>query len=165
MFGISGYSEEMAGTPIQFRATTYPESYVQEYRWYLNNVLQDETSELITLRDLGVGEHRIELEVANECGWSSHREILDFVIFRGYYGYSVYPNPAEEEMTVTVQPSELETATIDIYNNKGIKVRSIQAQKGQDRVVLDVRGFAKGNYVLHIIQNGKVVTRQVILGK
>jgi hypothetical protein len=40
MFNPTGYSEEMAGTPIQFHATMYPDSYVQEYRWYLDNVLQ-----------------------------------------------------------------------------------------------------------------------------
>lgn len=165
-FYPSGYPEEMAGTPIQFFSNTYPVFDVYGYRWYLDGVLQQgEESEFITIWQPSTGNHRIELEIANECGWSTTREGMDFYIQSKYGYYSTYPNPAEEEFTVTVEPSTAETATVDLYNNQGRKMRNLKAEKGQKKITVDVRGLAKGNYFLHIIQNGKTFRRQVIIGE
>ncbi|WP_192822782.1 M4 family metallopeptidase [Rufibacter sp. LB8] len=79
--------------------------------------------------------------------------------------YAAYPNPAEDQMTVSVLPSETEPATLDLYNNKGMKVRTILAKAGQSKVYMDVRDLPKGNYILHIIHHGKNFRRHIQIGK
>jgi subtilisin family serine protease len=162
-FYVMGYTEEVVNRGIQFTASTLPASNVGQYRWYLDGaLLEDETGSSVYLNP-PTGEHRIELEVANECGWSTYKEYIDFVIFNGYGSYSVYPNPAAEELNVEVAPDEIQESSFSLYNYQGIEVKRGIVKKKQNKITIKVSDLPVGTYFLHLSKGGKVTKQQIII--
>ncbi|MFD2162217.1 T9SS type A sorting domain-containing protein [Paradesertivirga mongoliensis] len=72
---------------------------------------------------------------------------------------SVYPNPVELELQVSV--SKLQPgATLNLYNSAGILMRSLPLSKSTESI--STQGFIPGLYVL-VIKNGDEVTTKKIL--
>ncbi|MFC6996035.1 DNRLRE domain-containing protein [Rufibacter roseus] len=107
---------------------------------------------------------KVRVLVTNACGGEKLVE-QEVMINDCNEWMMAYPNPTEEEFTVSVEPGGTETATIDLYNSQGRKVRSLQAVNGQAKVKVNVRDLPRGNYFLHVIQNGKSRQQQVIIGR
>ena len=70
-------------------------------------------------------------------------------------GVAVYPNPAQEHATVQITAPEASTATLQLYDSKGVLVQSRQVAllKGSNQVSLDLQTFAKGSYTLTLNWN------------
>jgi len=95
-------------------------------------------------------------------GWSYYR--LKQVDYNGNYSYSpvstvyigsleittLYPNPATDNLTVSVSTEQNTEGTVDVYNVMGQIVYSsnVTLQKGKTEIKIPVEHFANGQYLL-----------------
>ncbi len=69
-------------------------------------------------------------------------------IFDGNSNYSVYPNPAENFITVA-GPIKVNTR-IEVFNSQGIAVNSITVKSEQDKIQMSVENLVAGAYFIKI---------------
>ena len=70
--------------------------------------------------------------------------------------FSVYPNPASEQVTITLQEN-LQLEKVTIYNTLG------QLIKTEKNNVINVTGFAKGSYYFEVITNKGKATKTIVI--
>ncbi len=81
-------------------------------------------------------------------------------------GLTVFPNPANEQLTVLLAPSEL-ARTVDLVDAMGRTVWSTRQRNadGEVRLVMDVRAFAPGMYTVRATEGEHIVSQRVIIGR
>lgn len=77
-------------------------------------------------------------------------------------GFSVYPNPTSEELTLHINDQSLVSEyEFEIYDQYGYLVKKV---KGSEKSLsIDVRGFKKGNYILHFVTKNKRETGRFLI--
>jgi hypothetical protein len=73
----------------------------------------------------------------------------------------IYPNPAEEQITVVLPFYMNENIDITLYNSIGTAVLSQHHAKGE-QIELDIRSLPTGLYIVRCIKNGRVVSAKFI---
>jgi len=97
-------------------------------------------------------------------GWSYYR--LKQVDFNGNYTYSniatvyigylditaLYPNPASDNVTISISTEQNTEATAQVYNTLGqiVYKRTIELQKGKTEIKIPVGEFATGQYMIKV---------------
>jgi hypothetical protein len=77
---------------------------------------------------------------------------------------SVYPNPANNELTLEVQSTEEADLPVTLYNENGTVVTTTLLPKGLKQLTLDTSGLANGNYILEVKdKRGKSRTQRVLI--
>lgn len=103
--------------------------------------------------------------VGSACNMS--RNVV-FTTNRGYYSYSLAPNPANSELTVTAtDPASAEGASApadvpfdaDLYDGHGKKVKTKHGDHG--KAVLDVRDLPAGLYNLRAGQGKEAISEHI----
>lgn len=74
----------------------------------------------------------------------------------------IYPNPANEKITITNIDNPSKEAIISIFNITGQQIMSEKFQI-QDKIELDVSKFAKGIYILKIQIGSKIENKKLIV--
>ncbi len=115
----------------------------------------------------------ITLTVTGECGTPVVKGISVPVIdcSGGGTTWMVYPNPANEALTVTVGNEAERSSVTDksilpvfravLYDNTGRQLRQSESKEG--KVEFETRQLPEGTYFLHIHHNGEVEKRQVVI--
>lgn len=120
----------------------------------------------------------ISVRAINECGGYGDPYLLNVSTENcsGRYSFTVYPNPASDELIISSAEQKTEgdlTVTdtdkneeyqIILYNDKGKALRSVKEQLRKSQVKIDTRQIPDGTYFLHITK-GKEITRQQIIIK
>jgi len=72
-------------------------------------------------------------------------------VIKGRDVISIYPNPATNELNISMNISNSNKGTIAIYNSQGQVVKTILVEpvKGQNTYTLDVSSMAAGQYFVH----------------
>lgn len=72
--------------------------------------------------------------------------------------FSLYPNPTQSLLYVSVNLTQNSTLSLQMYDSKGalVKQQSENLLQGNNQLILDVKNFAAGTYSLLIKQNGEV---------
>jgi len=73
---------------------------------------------------------------------------------------NVYPNPANQLVTIDINGQEFETGTIQIYNLAGKEVQTTDLLASQNAVKLNVAGMDNGVYLVKVVTNGNAVNTQ-----
>ena len=71
---------------------------------------------------------------------------------------SVYPNPAQNSITVKTDASKVDKAVL--YDSLGRKIMTVKI--GQNTQPIDINNLRSGNYILTLYKKGKSVARQMI---
>jgi hypothetical protein len=78
--------------------------------------------------------------------------------------YAVYPNPAVDHVTIIINPSEHNNATITITDMNGNEVYHAENLQPEVPFVLDLRTFSSGSYLLSLTDaSGSVVKNLVVM--
>ncbi|MFO7863636.1 MAG: T9SS type A sorting domain-containing protein [Salinivirgaceae bacterium] len=72
------------------------------------------------------------------------------------FGYSLYPNPAQEQLQVEVDA----VSVIEIYNVSGKRMLETQVT---DQTTIDVSAFPRGVYVIRLVSGKHSITEQLIV--
>jgi hypothetical protein len=75
-------------------------------------------------------------------------------------GVNLYPNPADEEVTLSFSSINTQAITVAIQDvfGKTIQSHNILAQNGSNLVFLDTQKLAAGTYFVSLINGGTPVT-------
>lgn len=120
-----------------------------------------------------VGNHIVKLRFFNqaECGWSD--EVSSSIYFHeGSMMYAIYPNPANELLTVEI----LDDTLLDDKSNTNLKKRKIQpftieiwdsnhnlhrSVNSNEKVIkINISDLAKGRYFIHLKTSGQQIQRK-----
>ncbi len=78
---------------------------------------------------------------------------------------SLYPNPANNTIHISLQSKNFATATISIYNHLGQKMGSeipFETIVGNNELSLDISSFKNGIYFIQLSVNGRMITKKFI---
>ncbi len=92
-------------------------------------------------------------------------DIVDIQEFDSFNQFSVYPNPSEGELNIEFSQASSGNAIVQItdINGKLIRAHSIQAQIGNNLVLMDTKDIAPGLYMVNLIQGGSLATKKLII--
>jgi hypothetical protein len=76
---------------------------------------------------------------------------------------SVYPNPANGEVTILVDTKTNKAATLQVYNSVGQIVLTETIPAGQKIYNTNVAGYAAGLYTIVIRSEGTVLTNRLLV--
>lgn len=118
-------------------------------------------------------QYYLHLEYDTDCG-----HVNQYVYFNNTcsynYSYNIYPNPTDDELTVSYESTEPGIAEtqhntkskkeykVELINNKGEKMRTGQS-KDSKTLTLDTKTIPNGFYFLHIIEGNNVIKKQIII--
>lgn len=79
-------------------------------------------------------------------------------------GIVIYPNPAKDIITISIQQNKSEKSHLDIYTAKGqlIYSESIAKSKTAIEKTIDISNFQKGLYILRWISYENVFTKKIV---
>ena len=77
----------------------------------------------------------------------------------------VYPNPAVEAVTITLNAPLLQDATIEVYTLEGRLVMSTEVSSGKNEITLDVRSLANGVYWINLESDGQGIREKMVIQK
>ncbi len=82
----------------------------------------------------------------------------------GYGGMRVYPNPANDFVVISYEISKaINGLRLVICNSLGKTVYDKELNKAKDELLITLKDYAKGNYVVTLFNNGKVVNSSKIV--
>ena len=84
---------------------------------------------------------------------------------KDYFGVRIFPNPAEDYITVGISAPNNETAQVRLINVDGRVVHTSSRQVSTDERVQSIitRDFAPGMYIVEVRTNNKVTTKKAII--
>jgi hypothetical protein len=152
------------------------------YDWLdeAENIIATTTQPILTTynysNDCGV--HFLRIRATVYCG-GIEQEVNTAVLYDYRclnYGYRIYPNPANNELTISADNSK-ENLTegkatdaknkifeVSLYNNKGEKLNAYQNSTSKDnKLLIDTSNIPNGTYYLHIKEGDKTIKQQVIV--
>lgn len=119
------------------------------------------------------GAFTLRLTVTNSCG--NIKVIEETLYVQGnYYRYSTYPNPAKDEIIVSIEDKGLkktekdnidkseEYINVSLYDDKG-DIRTKAVLNKYKATILDTKNIPNGIYYLHINEGKKTIKKQVII--
>ncbi|NNC85830.1 MAG: T9SS type A sorting domain-containing protein, partial [Bacteroidia bacterium] len=77
--------------------------------------------------------------------------------------FNVYPNPANNELTVTYSIEEEETTIFELYDGIGKKLIRSTLDKNDNTIIIDVSNIKNGIYFYKIVSNNKNVKNGKII--
>ncbi|MGV3763410.1 T9SS type A sorting domain-containing protein [Parapedobacter sp.] len=162
---LTAYIQDFAG-----------EAAVVEYHWYLNGnlVLAGPSQEYNSNIDGGAWAlqcdmNTLQVEAMLDCGETVSVGELPFE--RMCFLFRVYPNPANETLTVSVGDDGAGQAqrkarpaafTAILYDHAGTEHRKGESKDGT-AVQFNTTGLPEGTYFVHIHKDGEVEKRQVVI--
>ena len=78
-----------------------------------------------------------------------------------YISVHIYPNPASENVTISL--SNLEGATIELYSITGNLLRETMIVKGKHTASVNVSGLSSGIYLVSVQTGNTIVNRKLII--
>ena len=182
-------------TPVRMSPTTYPGPYATiyaeidpvpgafSYEWYLNGQFQQVSSynHEFTVDDCGNYTTGVRVRTS-ACGWSAISTISFTVTCSG--NFTVYPNPADEQLTIeqttslsgaasaTASVNPLPTARWNIASvPESFSVKLLNAQQKEvasgtatnSKIQLDTSTLPAGTYYLHIYYTEGILQKQVVI--
>ncbi|MPR33924.1 T9SS type A sorting domain-containing protein [Salmonirosea aquatica] len=96
---------------------------------------------------------------------SASSTVYTFVPEVGGNGMSVYPNPAREGLVTLETLQNLENATVQILDLKGVVVQFFSIPSFEERKTINVSTLADGIYIIRIQAPGFKATQKLMIGQ
>ncbi|NOU16757.1 MAG: T9SS type A sorting domain-containing protein [Bacteroidales bacterium] len=176
---------EFDAPPRRFTATIDGVATANTYKWYLDGVLKYTTpsTSVIFQRQLNNCGHVYYVDVVEEnaCGVSSisHTETVEDPC---YYGFTISPNPASDNITLTIgsadnassmisSPTGTKTLTSKYISTKAYTIRVLDSfgalkvtlNRSGETVTLPVENLDNGIYVVEITDGKNVYRQQLVI--
>ncbi len=84
---------------------------------------------------------------------------------KGIESFTIYPNPAATEIRYEYSTLSAGNLFVSLSDSQGkeVFVRQLDAQNGSHQGVIDLSNCAPGNYVLTLMENGKVSSQKIVI--
>jgi hypothetical protein len=105
------------------------------------------------------------LHIVDAEGKAEHSRVIRLeVAAKEKTGLQVYPIVAPSAVTVTIQHTKKEEATLQLIDMNGtiVKQEARQVDKGVNQFNVDLSGLIKGNYLLRVLINDQSLVQKII---
>ncbi|MBO72187.1 MAG: hypothetical protein CMD35_01100 [Flavobacteriales bacterium] len=107
-------------------------------------------------------EGRLNLEFEIELEDPTAIEVDDKVDVRSNQ-FEIYPNPASDEVNISLSSSESDISIINIYQINGTLIRSIELVGQNVDLKINVEDLATGAYLLKVVSDEKVIGQSKLM--
>ena len=77
--------------------------------------------------------------------------------------FEIYPNPASDEVNISLSSSESDISIINIYQINGTLIRSIELVGQNVDLKINVEDLATGAYLLKVVSDEKVIGQSKLM--
>jgi hypothetical protein len=157
---------------------------VSQYNWVVAGatILDGQGTQTIRVKTVKVTSSQrysylnVSVRVGNSCGWSNYLSRSGYVVHGvGAALISVYPNPADNEITISVADEQALSKTdvinqnvsvgdITIYDSFGMIKKHIKTNANQKSITVNVSDLQKGTYLL-LVNNGTTIESHKLIIK
>jgi PKD repeat protein len=160
------FSYQVAGQSVAFQNTT---SGAQAYTWYFGDGATSTQTNPTHLYATS-GQYTVKLVAENTCGFDSITKNISTVIIsieeNELFRPSVYPNPANEQFTVSLTSKEnLENIRINLHSVDGrlLFSESNSVQGNTFTRTFNTQHFAQGIYMLELVSDKARTSRLITI--
>jgi hypothetical protein len=156
-----------------------PRAGIDSYYWYTNDtgITVSGNSIYGNIEANDPGTYQLKIRTTNSCGSTEQSYFVNVSDYGDTrcsgtaYRYSIYPNPAGNQVTVAYVKNgeELEIQkfkkefSMKLYNDKGKEVSSANNNSEENSYSLDTSKLPDGNYFLHITDDKETIKKQIII--
>lgn len=86
----------------------------------------------------------------------------------GIKNVSLFPNPANDKLTVEVESDRAITLSLSVFNTLGLecgKEAPVAFSKGNDKITLNIAGLAPGVYMLRISNGDRFISKPLVIAR
>ena len=138
------------------------------YEWQDGSILQ---YFLVDGGIFGVGTHVFSVTVVDSNDCESTDEILVYIdehtnVAQTKYGqFQIYPNPANDVITIDLQGFLNERYTIEVLDSYGrvVEMRKFRKNKMQESIFIDVKNQPEGIYLVKVSSSKIVVSKKLLI--
>jgi hypothetical protein len=114
--------------------------------------------------DVKPGTYYYRLKQTDINGDAEEIGVVAVVVKPGREIFSLKPNPAKSNVDVTYECQADEMAVLQLYNNKGMLLKSIDiyCRKGENTMSVDLSSFADGLYLVTLSNAGNVYKARLV---
>jgi len=76
---------------------------------------------------------------------------------------SIYPNPADHELTILLPRKAINEVTIQLFDQVGKSVLNSTIKNGEQKGTLNVQGLAESMYLMRLVENGVLTMKKVVV--
>jgi Secretion system C-terminal sorting domain/Ig-like domain CHU_C associated len=76
-------------------------------------------------------------------------------------GINIFPNPSSGIFNIDL--NEFKQGTIEVYNQLGARVKNVELNDEKNDYQLDLSGFAKGIYILNLINDNQKISKKIVV--
>jgi PKD repeat protein len=168
-FTMTNFIQVGPGTPapvVTQNGNTLTSTPAVQYQWYLNNVAISGATSQQHLAMLS-GNYFVTITDAGGCTASSvpmHVSLVGIEEESPAISFSVYPNPFNDRLTITLSSDHSVTVVLKFFDSIGRQIFSEERRINGAGQVFDysLPGFANGVYFLQCEAGGKRWTRPII---
>lgn len=116
----------------------------------------------ITPQENGLGQYVIQISESSSPQSSSSRlAALTREEQSAAEAISIFPNPTTGQLNISLDTDQ--DAQVDVFDLFGKKIQSRNIAAGTRTLQIDLSGYAKGMYLIHVSKGGETSTHKVIL--
>lgn len=137
------------------------------YQWYQNGeaITTDGTSQVY--QATSVGSYQVEVSINGCVGLSSTEQVTILSIEDDLLSksISVYPNPAQNKITIAISNEETGEMQLNVYNLLGSKMisKNLLKKSSESNMTVDVSELSYGTYLFEIVSEKARATKRVVI--
>jgi hypothetical protein len=123
-------------------------------------------SAIYTLLNLNA-ETTYEYRVKTACDDAPYSDIMSLNTKKKFFGFdeqkfNIYPNPAHNQLTMTMDAENEGSMTVEFFDMKGSKLIITNYENTPPSVQLDMTDFPEGMYMMVVTKNGEKAVKKVL---
>lgn len=159
--GYTGTTTSLGSTPLQ-GTFKYNQTYHISRGTWNNDCDWRQFGYEVRVNKVGLAEPVVQIVELDEAEASSSRSA---VVTReeqpASEAISIFPNPTTGQLNISLD-TDLD-AQVDVFDLFGKKIQSRNIAAGTRTLQIDLSGYAKGMYLIHVSKGGETSTHKVIL--
>ncbi len=102
------------------------------------------------------GKNYYRLKMTEKDGKSSYSNIFSLEFIKRYSVVNIYPNPARDRATISFLSDMPGSYMLRISDQSGKQIQTLSGNviRGNNKVLVDLNGFAKGTYLITLMRDG-----------
>jgi hypothetical protein len=144
----------------------YVEDIFDSYQWYYNGLPIDGATSFFVV-EAAPGNYAVEVTTTYGCSIES--EVLTVInnIDENEWSklVSIYPNPAKESFTLSIEGNDFVWEKLSVYSSIGQLVLDAQNPSHLTSLTINTAALAEGSYILQLSNSTQLVTKKLTIIK
>lgn len=144
----------------------YVEDIFETYQWYFNGLPIDGATTFFVV-EAQPGNYAVEVTTSYGCSIES--EVLTVInsVDENEWSklVSIYPNPAKESFTLSIEGNDFVWEKLAVYSSTGQRIVDVQNPSHLTSLTINTAALAAGSYILQLSNSDQLVTKKLTIIK